>query len=405
MRSAGIVVVVTMLVGCGTPTPQKCTPGATQACLGFGTCSGVQTCSADGQSWGACVCASNGGGGATGGGFATGGGLATGGGGGTAGTSGNVVFLWNFAGATCASTPAVTDVVISVPGETLSNGGAFPCSSGSTDGIQLLNFAAGSYSFTIEGRSGTGAALYTGAGTFTVNGNVTVTVTLNSNSNAPGGASITWTFPPSGTSGSANATCTQTSGPVSGVDVSVDNGAAQTFACTDGQAPLAVSYSALAAGSHTIDLQAHDAAGFVYYRSTSTFSVSAGSTTSHTFALPYFVGSAAFKWSFSNGVTQLTCAQAGITGNVYINFHDAFGWWFADSTGQRLDAAVPCLNGSLQGAVVDYMYGGTYDVYLSATDVTNRTLATNAVTPPTLTVTAGNFPIVDVTTPVFVLAP
>lgn len=45
-----------LLWACGSP-PCGCTPGATQACLGIGACPGAQVCQADGNSWGACLCA------------------------------------------------------------------------------------------------------------------------------------------------------------------------------------------------------------------------------------------------------------------------------------------------------------------------------------------------------------
>ncbi len=323
---------------------------------------------------------------------------------GNGGTRGNVTFLWSLGGSTCAANPDITQVTIEIPGQTLSNGGAYACNSGGTDGIQLLDFAPGTYSYTIEGRTSGGTAVFNGSGTFTVNGDVTVNATLAIDPAAPGGAYVTWTFPPSGVSGTAPATCAQTSGPVSGVDLSIDNGAVHTFTCANGQTSPGVLVSNLGAGTHSIDLQAHDSTGFVYYRYTGTFTVSAGVNASQSFTLPYFVGSAALKWTFSNGVTALTCAQAGITGNVLINFRDSTGaWWYADASGARLDAAVPCLNAGLEGAVVDYMYGGTYQVFLTATDNTNRTFSTSLTTPPTITVTAGNFPVIDGSTQSFLL--
>ncbi len=46
-----------VLAGCAdSDDPQRCLPGATQACLCSATSSGVQTCSASGTSVGACVC-------------------------------------------------------------------------------------------------------------------------------------------------------------------------------------------------------------------------------------------------------------------------------------------------------------------------------------------------------------
>lgn len=323
---------------------------------------------------------------------------------GNPGSRGNVTFLWTLGGSTCAANPDITQVTIEIPGQTLSNGGVYACNSGGTDGIQLLDFAPGTYSYTIEGRTTSGTAIFNGSGNFTVNGDVTVVAGLTIDQSAPGGAYVTWTFPPSGTSGSSPATCAQTSGPVSGVNVVIDNGAPHAALCTDGQTSPGLLITGLTAGTHTLDLQAHDAAGFVFYRYTGSFTVSPGTNSAQSFTLAYDVGSAALKWTFSNGVTQLSCAQAGITGNVYLNFRDSTGaWWYTDSSGARADAAIPCLNGGVEGAVVDYMYANNYQVFLSATDNTNRNFSTSLTTPPTLTVTAGDFPIIDGTTQVFIL--
>jgi hypothetical protein len=53
-------VLVTLFVACGSstdsPSTATCAPGATQACLGAGACSGAQSCKDDGSGWNACDC-------------------------------------------------------------------------------------------------------------------------------------------------------------------------------------------------------------------------------------------------------------------------------------------------------------------------------------------------------------
>jgi hypothetical protein len=71
-----LVIAVAAISAC-SGNSKVCTPGATQACLGTGACSGAQACAVDGQSWGACMCGATGGGSAGGG--SAGGGSAGGG--------------------------------------------------------------------------------------------------------------------------------------------------------------------------------------------------------------------------------------------------------------------------------------------------------------------------------------
>src|SRR4051812_37301290 len=67
--------------------------------------------------------------------------------------SGDVHVSWTFEGSPCSAVPSVTAVKISIPGETLANGGVYACTTNGLDGITLTSFAGGFYSFTITGLS------------------------------------------------------------------------------------------------------------------------------------------------------------------------------------------------------------------------------------------------------------
>jgi hypothetical protein len=118
----------------------------------------------------------------------------------------NIVFLWNFAGQTCASSPQVASVRVQVTDPAnppASVDQMVACNTNGTDGIQVQNFAAGTYPFTLTGLDSTGAANFQATGSVTVDGlnSVNVYVTLapvGSPPSGPGNAQIAFTFGSSG---------------------------------------------------------------------------------------------------------------------------------------------------------------------------------------------------------------
>src|SRR5437868_8340473 len=92
-------------------------------------------------------------------------------------SAGDVTFSWTFYGQSC-SAAGVANVHINIPGETLENGGVYPCVSNSYQGIVLHNFAGGSYTYTIEGLDTGGYTIYTGAGAFDIDGDAMEQVDL-----------------------------------------------------------------------------------------------------------------------------------------------------------------------------------------------------------------------------------
>jgi hypothetical protein len=92
---------------------------------------------------------------------------------------GDISISWAFDGHTCAETPAVDQVQVTIPGEPLIHDGRFGCTNSSTDGITLHDFGPGTYSLRVEGLSVDATVLYVGTATVAVNGNQTVAVELS----------------------------------------------------------------------------------------------------------------------------------------------------------------------------------------------------------------------------------
>lgn len=311
----------------------------------------------------------------------------TGGGG---GSRGNVTFTWTFQGRQCFEVPDVTTVAIQIPGQTLQNDGRYPCTSAGTAGITLLNFRAGTYSYTIQGLNSANTVIYSSQGTFTIDGNVTEAVDLTPTGNAKGSIFVTWTFPTGTTVTCAN---------LQAVQISIDGAQpGQEVACTAGTTSPGVEIQNLAPGQHSIDLAARDANGFFYYRKVSSFVVIAGGSTSQQYQLDWAVGSLALKWTMSNGVTQLNCAQAGIS-TIRINLRDSQGNEVYGVNG----VDVPCLANALQGTRFPYLYAGNYTVFLQGVGTGSVLYKSNFTTPPQRAVVAGQFPDIDNPTPTEVI--
>lgn len=334
------------------------------------------------------------------------------------GSKGDVTFQWTLNGNACAVVPDVTQITIAIPGQKLDNQGVFGCVNSGSQGIRLLNFSPGSYSYTMEGRNNAGTILYSSSGTFIVNGDVTVNVTLKPNGGATGSATILWTFPPSGTSNGQPAACAQTVGPISNVDIYLDGATTPaTFTCLDGQTNPGIRVDNLQPGSHTIELQARgidygdptpapNKRQLVYFTKTSTLQIVAGSIAAQQYSFDWAVGGLALKWTFSNGTTQLKCADLGLT-TVYVNLRDSQGNYFPDMSGRGIP--VPCSTNGVQGTslpnqFLSYAYAGNYQIIVQA-QAGAVLYRTNLTTPPTATITAGVFPVVDSTTQVVVLSP
>ncbi len=186
--------------------------------------------------------------------------------------SGNIVLTWTFDGRTCAQqqswaasqgSPQVATVTVDIPGQTLQNNGSYPCTSAGTDGIELTNFRAGAYSYTVRGWSSSGEELYSTSGSITVNGDVANSVTLRAEK---GGMAVRWQF----WNGSTYLSCSQAG--VLNVYVNLQdssgfwvygNGAGYQIPCTTSWGD-GVQFPWLAPDNYVIVVQGYDTVNTLY---------------------------------------------------------------------------------------------------------------------------------------------
>ena len=309
------------------------------------------------------------------------------------GRSGDIIFTWNFNGQPCALVPDVAQVSVQIPGQTLQNNGVYGCINSGTAGIRLLNFRAGTYDYTISGQDSRGVVIYQATGKVTVNGDVAMDVKLLPTADAKGSAYLFWTFP----SSSKIVDCSR----IATVDVSVNGALITSAPCSQGWAgpglsPPGVYVSGIFPGQNTITLAARDANSFFYYRSDFPLVVNAGGDVSENRTLDWAVGSLPVRWSFSNGASQLNCNQSQIS-SVYVNLRDSSGQYVYEGAGTQL----PCIaTGGIEGATFDFLYAGNYTLVVQACDSSNRLYSSDQTNQPSVSVTAGNFPVLSSATPI-----
>ena len=296
------------------------------------------------------------------------------------GINGDITFKWSFNGRTCMQSQELSQIVVRIPGQTLQNGGVYPCTTANVDGIKLLNFRPGTYNYTIEAMNTAGTVVFSVASKVAVNGDVTEVVDLKPTAGATGSAYIAWELP-AGTS----VTCQY----LASIDITID-GASQPVpnTCSSGlYNPSAQTFQgfgvALAPGTHSILIDARDANGLYYYRKQGTFTVNVAETTQQLFTLEWLMGTVPLRWTFSNGTSTLTCQQAGVS-EVRVIFRDVSG---ADLPAQL----VPCMLSGFDG-YTPYLYSGTFQVFLDAYGAGGVLYRSSTVAPPQVTAQAGVFP-------------
>lgn len=291
---------------------------------------------------------------------------------------GDVTFTWSFGGQTCADVPYVKSVHIRIPGEALQNSGVFPCTANDYPGIVLHDFAGGAYSFEIEALDYSNVVVFSGSGTFTVDGHVRVNIDLTPVGGPTSYAYLTWRFPAN--EASQNPNCSQAG--VAYVDVSIDDGEWERFYCTEGFSEPGISTPYLMPGTHVISLVASNADGYPYYRFDGQLQTFAGNPVGAQYHLNWAVGGAAVKWQLTNGSVAQTCAQAGVS-EVYVNFADADGNFVYEGAGdvQSCNAAP---------VIYSFLLPGTYTVFVQAVSNTGM-YASNMNHPPVISVKAGQF--------------
>jgi hypothetical protein len=295
---------------------------------------------------------------------------------------GDVTFLWTF-GSTgagrCSDYPEIKKVRITIPGETLHNGGIYACSTSGTDGITLHDFAPKSYTYTIEGLDYDNQPLYKGSGAFTVNGNVREDINLTPISSPTSYAYVSWRFPAN--TNSSNPNCTQAG--VTHVDVRIDSGEWTRLGCAEGASASGQSIESpyLAPGTHTIEfvgVYVSGSAATPYYYGSGTLTTQAGNPVSADYSL-WAVGGMALRWELIDGDGGNTCTQAGLT-QVAIHLYD-----------EQRDEYVYGTTGDVQrcdGAPIIYRFlrPGNYKVIVEGSG--SGGVYTNRSSPVSMTVTA-----------------
>jgi len=311
--------------------------------------------------------------------------------------SGDITMTWTFDGQQCATLPDITQVRITMPGQTLQNGGIYPCITNGTAGIVLLDFAPGTYTYTIEGMDNTNTVLYRATGSVVVNGNVTETVDLQPVAGVPSNAYISWSFPTSYL-GQANPGCgTVAQAPIAYVYIYLDGSStalSPVSSCSAGFGSGSVMLSGLTSGTHTIDLQATDSSNYVYLSKHSTLQVVPGGGAVNSYTFDWAVGGLAVRWSLSNtGIVQ-TCAQAGVTDmNIILTEHTTGVQPYGAS-----GTTAPCTAAGIQGTVFSSLAPGNYEAILQAYGTASTLYRSSTTSPPIFQVIAGTFPALDAST-------
>lgn len=268
---------------------------------------------------------------------------------------GNVNLVWTFGdGQTCASLGGFIDhIEVTIPGESLASNGIYPCQINGTQGIQLQDFAPGTYSFTVNAIGTGNYVAYSATGSFTVNGDVTVSTVLQRVSAAPGNLLVYWTFPNGMSCASAGA---------SSVVINIPGEQLQNagiFPCvTNGV--QGIQLNNFAPGTYQVSVTAQDSYGHPLYQGGGNATVNGD--TQVTIGLVQTQGSIAtlqLRWSFLDASNVAhTCAAAGIQ-NVTVTL------------GSYAPITVPCDYQGIDGADFQYLATGVYEVILSALDATN----------------------------------
>ena len=300
---------------------------------------------------------------------------------------GNVQFTWSFSGLTCSQVPQISSVQVVIPGEQLQNNGVYSCLVANYPGIVLHDFRPGTYNFTIYGLDSTGAALYTGSGTFTVNGDVRVSIDLTPTGAPPSYAYLSWNFPSNSLSTNPNCAQAGVDYAVDFVDVQID-GQVTRYNCVDGMATPGVRTPYLNPGSHQITLSAiSQRLSYPLHRFAGTLTTYSGSPISANYGLQWAVGGVAVSWQLSNGAVVQTCGGAGIA-VVYTNFQDAGGNLLYAGAGDQQ----PCTAGYYSASIsYNYFPPGTYRLYFQGDPPDHVLYRSNFSNPPRVDVVAGQF--------------
>jgi hypothetical protein len=246
------------------------------------------------------------------------------------GFPGNIYVSWTFAGASCAQTPGVTQVTVSILNTAPIIPNTFACQVGSPPGqLAIYNFNPGSYLVSLAGLDATGNVIWSGSATVVVNGNVSTLINLLPTTAPANGVSLSWTF--AAAVGSFFPPCTALGDPdpdrIDSVALYVDGATnpAQTYDCIQGSGAAQVSAPSLSPGSHSLQLVGYQA-GLSYNFTQSqpvTVNVVANTPSSQAFTLNWLVGGTGVSWTYptadacASSVASVTASFSGTGGSGY----------------------------------------------------------------------------------------
>ncbi|MBS2028988.1 MAG: hypothetical protein JST54_13890 [Deltaproteobacteria bacterium] len=270
--------------------------------------------------------------------------------------AGDVNMEWSFGdGTSCSS--FIDHMQVTIAGEVLDNGGVYPCNLNGIQGVQLLNFAPGAYSFTVSAIDFTGHQRYTSSGTFTVNGDVTVSVILQSMSTQqPGNLTVFWAFPNNINCAEAGVDHVQVTIPGEALD---NNG---YYPCsTSGSQGIVLTN--FGPGTYPVTVNALDSNDNPLYVGSNTAFIDGDQSVTVALAQTYSSNATLqLRWGFLDAQNnQLSCATAGVS-NVQITINN-----FAPSV-------VPCSQGGVQGSSVGPLNAGSYTVVLDGLDANGNAI-------------------------------
>ncbi len=240
----------------------------------------------------------------------------------------NITFLWTFGGRTCGQVGGVTRVKVTIPGQSLENGGVYSCTSTGTDGITLLNFKQGAYTYTLSGQNDSGVELYASSGSLTL-GNSDASLAVDLTPVAKVNLTVLWTF--GGRHCADVPSVSKVTLDIAGVALA-NNG---VFNCSPAGAD-GITLTNFAPGNYPFTIQATNSAGTLLYSASGTFVVLVTDVNAAVDLAPV-AGQPAFayvSWTFPANSLSSTpnCTQAGVT-KVVVTVDNGQGQLFTCSDG------------------------------------------------------------------------
>lgn len=267
---------------------------------------------------------------------------------------GDITFLWNFDGQSCADLANVIDRIVVritrapddreevlLPGRSDFGNGEYACTFGDTDGVTLQDFAPTTYHYTIQAIDVRRTVLYVITGDVNVDGSKTQRVKLAA---APTGSLVLyWKFNGMGCAAAR----------VSRVRVSLNNSAPVEYDCVASNtveggvvAPVSsnTTYQVRLDGIEYVNSQP-----LIYFSAVTSANIGSGGETRYPVDLPWAASALVIAWRFSNAAD---CSAARVE-SVWFRLRDALGR-FVGPSGSAGDFR-PCTNTSYE---FPYLFAG-----------------------------------------------